>query len=468
MSGTAVRGDGDRDSARRDRDSGRRDLLDRDVRRSRLSLLVLLAILLAAAPAAGAAPPRPGPGAPALERTREPVARPTASPPRATASARLSRAALKSALRGPMRSAGRSSGASVVDFTSGRVLFRSRSGTRRSPASVEKLYTTGTALLRFGPDATLSTRVVGDGQLEGDTFTGDLYLVGAGDPTFGSLSFTRRSYGAGATTFALAQALAAKGIRRVEGRILGDDSVFDGFRGVPDSGLRSVSPYVGPLSGLSYDRGGSASFAASQLKVALKAQGVSVSGSTGAGTATAGLDELASVASPPLRTIVRLTNQPSDNFFAETLIKGLGARFGGGGSTAQGAGVVRSTVARYGIRPTVVDGSGLSRTDHTSPSQLVTFLDGMRREAAFDAFKASLPVAGRSGTLYSRMRGTAAQDRCSAKTGTLSNVSALAGYCQSTGGELVGFALLMNGVSVSGARSLQDRMVTAIARYDAG
>lgn len=438
------------------------------MRRPLSSLFALLLALAAAAPAAGAATPAPAPGAASLERTREPVASTAAPASRATASARLSPARLKAALRAPMRSAGRGSGASVVDFTTGRALFRSRSGTRRSPASVEKLYTTGAALLRYGPEATLTTRVVGDGQLAGDTFTGDLYLVGAGDPTFGSLGFTRANYGTGATTFALAQALAGKGIRRVEGRILGDDGVFDGFRGVPDSGLRSVSPYVGPLSGLSYDRGGSASYAARQLKVALKGQSVSVSGSTGAGKATAGLAELASVASPPIRTIVRLTNRPSDNFFAETLIKGLGARFGGGGSTALGAGVVRSTVARYGIRPTVVDGSGLSRSDRTSPSQMVTFLDGMRREAAFEAFRSSLPVAGRSGTLYSRMRGTAAQGRCSAKTGTLSNVSALAGYCQSTGGELMGFALLMNGVSVSSARSLQDRMVAAIARYDAG
>jgi D-alanyl-D-alanine carboxypeptidase/D-alanyl-D-alanine-endopeptidase (penicillin-binding protein 4) len=85
----------------------------------------------------------------------------------------------------------------------------------------------------------------------------------------------------------------------------------------------------------------------------------------------------------------------------------------------------------------------------------------------FDALFAALPVAGRNGTLYNRMRGTAAQDRCHAKTGTLSNVSALAGYCQAQGGELVAFAFLMNRVSVSGARDLQDRMTAAIARYDA-
>ena len=63
------------------------------------------------------------------------------------------------------------------------------------------------------------------------------------------------------------------------------------------------------------------------------------------------------------------------------------------------------------------------------------------------------------------MRGTAARDRCHAKTGTLRDVSALAGYCQTTAGSRVAFAILMNGVNPYGARRLQDRMVSALARY---
>ena len=63
------------------------------------------------------------------------------------------------------------------------------------------------------------------------------------------------------------------------------------------------------------------------------------------------------------------------------------------------------------------------------------------------------------------MRGTAAQDRCRAKTGTLSDVSALAGYCTTVDGTNVAFAILMNGVNPSAARALQDRMATALARY---
>jgi D-alanyl-D-alanine carboxypeptidase/D-alanyl-D-alanine-endopeptidase (penicillin-binding protein 4) len=75
----------------------------------------------------------------------------------------------------------------------------------------------------------------------------------------------------------------------------------------------------------------------------------------------------------------------------------------------------------------------------------------------------SLAVAGRTGTLATRMRGTAAQNNCHAKTGTLSDASALAGYCTASGGDQIAFAFLMNSVNVTTARVAQDRMAEAIA-----
>src|SRR5215217_9264598 len=109
-----------------------------------------------------------------------------------------------------------------------------------------------------------------------------------------------------------------------------------------------------------------------------------------------------------------------------------------------------------------LDGSGLSRSDRTSPREVVATLDEMDGDAAFGG---SLAIAGRTGTLEDRMRGTSAQDRCRAKTGTLRDVSALAGYCTTRSGRDVAFAFLMNYVSPYGARILQDRMTDALARY---
>jgi D-alanyl-D-alanine carboxypeptidase/D-alanyl-D-alanine-endopeptidase (penicillin-binding protein 4) len=140
----------------------------------------------------------------------------------------------------------------------------------------------------------------------------------------------------------------------------------------------------------------------------------------------------------------------------------LGAQFGDRGTTAEGAEVIAEEMDGLGIAPTIVDGSGLSRSDRTSPREVVALLTEHGGDAAF---LGSLAVAGRSGTIADRMRGTSAQDRCRAKTGTLRDVSALAGYCTTIGGGTVAFAFLMNYVSPYSARILQDRMAVALARY---
>ena len=168
-----------------------------------------------------------------------------------------------------------------------------------------------------------------------------------------------------------------------------------------------------------------------------------------------------------MRDLIRLTNVPSDNFLAEMLLKDLGGRVRRrAGTTAAGAGVVRTQLAAFGVTPQVVDGSGLSRADRTTPRQVVHLLAAMHGQDVAGAFEGSLAVAGRTGTIRRRMRGTAAQDRCKGKTGTLIGVSALAGLCESAGGHTIAFAMLMNRTNVARAHGVQDRVAAAIARYD--
>ena len=121
-----------------------------------------------------------------------------------------------------------------------------------------------------------------------------------------------------------------------------------------------------------------------------------------------------------------------------------------------------------GLHPRVFDGSGLSRADHTTPRQVVRLLGRMHALPLAPVFEASLPVAGHTGTLATRMRRTAADGRCDAKTGSEIGVSGLAGICSAAGGHTIAFAFLMNGIGVDGARRLQDRMTAAIARYSGG
>ena len=163
--------------------------------------------------------------------------------------------------------------------------------------------------------------------------------------------------------------------------------------------------------------------------------------------------------------LITQTNVPSDNLYAETLLKVLGARFGAGGTTPAGAAVAQAQAARLGASATIVDGSGLSRADQVAPRQVVNLLTALDAARQGPTFVTSLPLAGVSGTLATRMRGTPAAKACRAKTGTLIGVSNLAGICETPSGDRLAFAFLMNGVDVNVARRLQDRMTSAIAQY---
>ena len=366
--------------------------------------------------------------------------------------ARLSREMLRSRL--PF------SGAYVRDLDTGSALYARNEDVARPPASVEKLYTTSTALLRFGPEARLHTQVLGSGTLdELGVLRGDLYLRGAGDPTLGQPQIV-----------ALANSIAATGVHRVAGSVLGDESAFDSLRGSSRTGFALDRDIAGVLSGVAVARGFSrdgspAKEAARRLSKALRAAGVAVDGKSGAGTAPEGAQEVTGVYSPPMADLIRLTNVPSDNFDAEMLLKDLGASFGGSGTTNAGAGVVRAQLATFGVHPRIVDGSGLSRANRTTPRQVVRLLERMHGSELGPQFGASLPVVGRTGTMRRRMRGTVAQDRCQTKTGTLRAVSALAGYCTTSGGQTVAFAILMSTVFITRAHGVQDRMTEAIATY---
>lgn len=383
---------------------------------------------------------------------------------------------LRSVLADAMRAAGPRSGAYVRNMSEGGRLFAERAARKRSLASNTKLFTTAAVLDRFGAERALVTQVRGDGRLtsSGD-WRGALYLVGGGDPTFGSRSFARR-HGSGATPTALADALRRAGIRRVAGRVRGDESRYDSLRGGPASGYRTSS-FVGPLSALSFNSGDSRRgfqsnpprVAARKLTKALEQRGVPVRGAARTGKAPAGAAPLARVRSPATGSLVEGTNKPSNNFFAEMLLKELGAAGPGKGTTDRGARRARKFAARLGARARLVDGSGLAHENRATPRNVVDLLVGLDRRAnfaaQFPAFKRSLPIAGVDGTLSGRMRGKAAEGRCQAKTGTLTDVSTLSGYCDSRGGDRLAFSFLMNRIDVGRARDLQDRMVNALARY---
>jgi serine-type D-Ala-D-Ala carboxypeptidase/endopeptidase (penicillin-binding protein 4) len=357
--------------------------------------------------------------------------------------------------------AGPATGAYAKNLETGEEIVSVRADNGRIPASVEKVFVTATALLRWGPEAELFTRVVTATELDPDgTLEGNMWLVGGGDPTLTDDKLLE-----------LAENVHANGVRRVSGGIRADDTLFDRRRGGPRTNFAPDYDMGGRLGALLLGRGfqpDPAAYAAKRFARMVRAQGVLVEGPTTKSRAPedTGSSELGSVPSPPMADLVRATLVPSDNFLAEMLLKGLGAGFGGGlGTTGSGAQVVKLTLKPYGITPRIVDGSGLSRGNSTTPREVVRLFERMEDQEVARTWRASLAVAGRTGTVHDRMRGTPAAGRCHTKTGTIDGVSNLAGICDTHGG-VVGFAWLMNGVDAYGARKLQDRMTATLARYE--
>ncbi len=353
-------------------------------------------------------------------------------------------------------------GAVAVDLATGKAVYAHNLGLPLIPASNEKLAVSYACLLALGPSFRFSTDALGEGELNGSTWRGDIFLKGYGDPMLSTLDLLK-----------LASQLHAQGIRRVSGQIVGDESFFDAKRMAPGWKPWYFINESAPLSALTVDRARyqgrttrePALAGALAFRAALLRAGISVAGRATTGTAHETAVPLASTESVPLEQILRFTNHESDNFTAEILLKQLGAGFALQGTTAAGADVVHRLLAEQqiplaGVR--IVDGSGLSRLDRLTAASLVGMLQSSWLDLDLrEILIGSLPVAGRSGTLDGRMRGTAAAGRVRAKTGTLSVASALSGYVK----RRYAFSIIQNGspVSLLWARRAQDRFAAVLA-----
>jgi D-alanyl-D-alanine carboxypeptidase/D-alanyl-D-alanine-endopeptidase (penicillin-binding protein 4) len=354
------------------------------------------------------------------------------------------------------------SGAVVVDLSTGRVVYAHNAALPLQPASNEKLAVTYAALTALGPAFRIETDVLGEGAQAGARWNGDLVLKGFGDPTLTSADLT-----------ALARQVRADGITTVSGGVLGDESWFDARRTAPGWKASFYIDESPPLSALIVNRGLVGRFtshnpalsAAQLFTKALARAGVHVAGAASLGTADDAAVDLASVDSPTLASMVHRMDQVSDNFTAEMLVKELGAVQADAGTTAAGMGVIRAQLVDAGVPLAgvrLVDGSGLSLLDRVTASELVSLLHVMWSDPTMQPeLLAALPLAGRTGTLHDRMRGTAAAGVVRAKTGTTDNSTALSGFV----GDRYVFSVVVNGFPVSWtwSRIAEDRFATALA-----
>ena len=157
---------------------------------------------------------------------------------------------------------------------------------------------------------------------------------------------------------------------------------------------------------------------------------------------------LGSTSSPPLREIAIVLMKVSQNLYAETFVKALGASAGEVGTTAAGRRLMRKTLTAWGIPEdayVISDGSGLSRSNYVSAEMITAILARMYRDPRHrDEFAATLPIAGKDGTIASRMRRTLAEGNATAKTGSIANVRSLSGYVRTKDGETLVFSIIAN------------------------
>ena len=453
----------------------------------------------------------------------------------------------------------------IQSFETGEVFYQHNAHLLVMPASNMKVVTMAVAAERLGWDFRFTTEVKTRGAIAGGVLKGDLIVSGNGDPTMSDRDKANR-YQAFEDW---ADRLKAAGITRIDGRIIGDDNLFDdqplgegwmwddltGSSAPPGGALQfnenlvrvviapaaiagqpatvrlepegsgltlraNVMTVAAPATPITPDPTlpralrlsrplGSSTlevtgvilagapetsrltpvlnptiYYVNSLRDTLIRKGIEVTGAavdiddvTDEARPAAPPRTLIAHQSPPLSDIGKTFMKVSQNTFGETLMTAIGARSGraekfiaaAAGPTASadgtaGAGTLvmppqhyhveaareayEEVLSSWGIPETqhvLADGSGLSRYNFLTAHMLVRILRQMARDPRHAAaFEATLPIAGKDGTLERRMKGTRAENNVHAKTGTISNVRSLSGYVRTRDNELIGFSVIAN------------------------
>ena len=353
------------------------------------------------------------------------------------------------------------------------------------PASAQKLITAAALLAVADPEEPMVTKVLTDAEVADGVLDGTIWVVGGGDPLIMTQSYAdshRRQPQLRTPMEDLADQIVGLGVESLSGRLIADESRYDTTR-FPESWPPQYSSrlYSGPLSALSLNDGITGFTAAltaaeqparwfvSTLADLLRVRGVAVDADLVVSTAPSGMTEIARLTSPPMIEIVQQMLRESDNTTAELMLREIGLRSAGEGSTPAGAAAAARIVSEMlpsEPSPTVVDGSGLDRTNLVTCSFLAALIDRLGTDSEV---LAGLPIAAQTGTLSHRFSEHPAAGRLHAKTGLLTGVNALAGYLETDSGTVV-FAQVLNNVPADSrlGLELQESLAGQLLRYPVG
>lgn len=354
---------------------------------------------------------------------------------------------------------------SVVISIGGQTIVALNATTPRLPASTQKVYVAGAVLSSFGPDHRFQTTVRSTSISNG--LVADLTLVASADPSFSTSDLAD-----------LSRQIRDAGVTSVTGRIVLDDSLFDQNRIAPGWKPEFSPGEVGLLNAFMVD-GNHRNDPASRSDIGLAnvarfageltKAGVNVGATVEQlrGTVADGTVLIATNRSAPLIELVNLMVKKSENTYAEVLMKHLGTKTGQG-STRAGATAAAEFFAKLGTPPplAMIDGSGLSNLNRSTAESQVAYLSKINGQRFGSAFRGSLSIACVDGTLKSRMCGTSAARNVVAKTGSLNNVSTLAGYATTASKKPVVFSMLINDASSTAkARAAMDKAMILVTSY---
>ncbi len=344
-------------------------------------------------------------------------------------------------------------GLMVYDLTADSTVYTYNHRQRLRPASTMKLLTAITALDRLGADYQLRTSLYITGRIAGNTLIGNVICVGGMDPMFDRTDMQ-----------AFVSQLRQMGIATIQGRIVGDTSFKDADRLGEGWCWDDDNPVLTPLL---CDRKDTF---VEQFTAELKRGGITVSAQGAAANQPRATRRLVGTRSHSVGQVLVDMMKESDNLYAESMFYQLATLTNNKTATAKlAASQVRQTIQRAGLQPgdyRIADGSGLSLYNYVSAELEVAFLRyAWQHEQVYIPLYDALPIAGLDGTLKSRMQKGRAIDNVHAKTGSVSGISSLAGYCTSAEGHQLAFCIINQGVrQMSDGRNMQDSLCEAMCR----
>ena len=344
-------------------------------------------------------------------------------------------------------------GLMVYDLTADSVLYELDAQQLLRPASTMKLLTAITALDRLGGEYKIETTLYYTGQIVDGKLIGDIHCVGGFDPMLTNYDVEY-----------FAQRLHSLGINSIEGRIVADCSMKESQHWGEGWCWDDDNPHLWPLSI------GRENTFVDQLMHELERDGVVLV------DVRVAEDRLPSNARRicsrfhTLGQVLVPMMKKSDNFFAEAVFYQIAAATGSRPAKASDAArVMRQLFRKLGLghrEYRVADGSGLSLYNYVSAELETRMLRYIWLHGdIYEYLYASLPIAGVDGTLSKRMKNTAAYENVRAKTGTVTGVSALAGYCTAANGHQLCFSIINQGImdSTTG-RNFQDRVCDVLCK----